>query len=731
MNKILTLLLSCYALGVMAQESIGPMLRVISDNNNEKSSSGTFDSTFVFTTDTISLPVFDDFSSDKFQKYTGDFSAVGISSDLIYHLHDMSDVPLPSNVEYTIQSTFRRTFDTEDGSSTIDYFPAIQVKVGDLSSYPVVHAQQDVYPAFYIYDTIGSGANESDTVWIVDPDVRQDSARIFFQHITDQSKIWQDEHVYRNFGYARDPFSLGVATFDGLDEFGHPYALGTATSGYADYLTSKVIDMTSATVGDSVYFSFVYQPEGYGDVPEETDSLIVEFFNQSTGQWDWVWSTKGSPSHEFKHVHIKVDNIAYFTDGFQFRFKNYGALSGNLDNFHLDYVNLRQFSGMPDTIIRDFAFVYPIHTLLKDYTAVPWDHYKADPTNKMSDSVKIVVRNNDNIPENEQDGSVEVFYQGASEFSTVLSEALLNNNDLNYLPMTSYISFHDFSAGNSYDDTKPGIQEQFDYVGSATHQNSSFLQNDTTYGVQRFQNFYSYDDGSAEAAYGPTGVQSRLAIQYETYVADSVIGIRMNFVPSVNDVTNNLFLVTVWNDNNGEPGSVIYEDDVFLPRTPHFGYGRDNFVDYYFQDTMKVHVEDKFYVGWRQFEQDRLNIGMDMNINNSDKVFYSIDNEISWANTSFEGSVMIHPIFSTGMDAILGLESNKKDISATVFPNPTNGKVNIRMDQGVYQGAEVYNMQGTQILNTEEQIIDLSNEPKGVYFIRLVGSSQMYKVIRI
>jgi len=730
--KFLSIVIVCFSLiSTHAQESEGPVMRVISDHVQLKANAGTFDSTFIFTTDTVSLPFFDDFSSDKFQKYVGDFLTPGVTSDLVFRLHDMSDVPLADDAEFTIQSTFRRTFNSADGTSTVDYFPGIQIKEGDLSSYPVVHAQKDVYPAYYIYDTIGSGANESDTIFLTDPDIVQESASQFFTHVVDPAKLWMDEHIYRNFGYAIDPFSLGVVTFDGLDEFGHPYALGTTTSGYGDYLTSKVIDMTSASISDSVYLSFVYQPEGNGDVPEETDSLIIEFFNSAIGQWDWVWSTKGSASHEFKMVHIKVENAAYFTDGFKFRFKNYGGLSGNLDNFHLDYVNLRQFSGYQDTIIRDYAFVYPIHTLLKDYTSVPWDHYQASSIGRMSDSVKIVVRNNDVIPENEQDGSIDVSYQGGVEFSGLLSEALLNNGDLNYLPMTTYTSFHDFSSGPSFDDTKTGIQQEFDYVGAATHQNSSFLQNDTTYGKQIFKNYYSYDDGTAEAAYGPTGVQSRLAVQYESYVPDSIIGFRMNFVPSVNDVTNNLFLLTLWDDNNGEPGNVIYEDDVFLPRTPKYGIGRDVFVDYYFQDTLKVHVEDVFYIGWRQFDGERLNIGLDKNIVNNDKTFYSIDNEITWEGSGIEGSVMIHPIMSTEMDAILGLATVRSETSATIYPNPTNGEITIKINQGQFEGAEVYNMQGTLIQSTEELKIDLSNQPNGVYFLRLNGSSKMYKIIRI
>ena len=94
---------------------------------------------------------------------------------------------------------------------------------------------------------------------------------------------------------------------------------------------------------------------------------------------------------------------------------------------------------------------------------------------------------------------------------------------------------------------------------------------------QKFQNYYSYDDGSAEAAFGPTGAQSRLAVKFDAYEADSLIGVAMHFVPTVNDVSSNLFLITVWENDNGNPGSVLYEDDIFFSKNVFFGLDRSIF----------------------------------------------------------------------------------------------------------------------------------------------------------
>ena len=145
---------------------------------------------------------------------------------------------------------------------------------------------------------------------------------------------------------------------------------------------------------------------------------------------------------------------------------------------------------------------------------------------------------------------------------TLKSENLLNNGDLNYLPWTEYTSVHDFSNGNRFDESKSGVSLEFDFVSEASHQNSNFTLNDSTFSKQYFQNYYSYDDGSAEAAYGPTGNQARLAVKYTAYEDDSLIGVMMHFVPTVEDVSDKLFLITVWDDNGGQPGNILYEDEL-------------------------------------------------------------------------------------------------------------------------------------------------------------------------
>ena len=215
------------------------------------------------------------------------------------------------------------------------------------------------------------------------------------------SEIWVDNYVFINTTQADNPLSIGVATFDGLNENGYPYNFTSPTAfGQADYLTSKPIFLNlnssgnPALLSDSLYLSFYYQAEGLGDKPEAADSLVVQFWSPNDNQWFSVWNTPGeSLDTNYKQVMIPILDAKYLEPGFKFRFTNYATLSGSFDHWHIDYVYLTSFRSYNDTVRDDVAFQYPLRTLLKEYTSMPWKHYKMDPTNYMLDSVIVKQRN--------------------------------------------------------------------------------------------------------------------------------------------------------------------------------------------------------------------------------------------------------------------------------------------------------------------------------------------------
>lgn len=693
---------------------------------------GGIDSTILYVTDTLTLPFFDEFSQHHFQKYNSVIGDPNLVEEKYYLLMDNTlTIPYASNTLFSIMPTFRVEVDVTAGTSDTTFFPATNLQIADFSAYPVAYSSLNVYPPYCVYDTINP-TQPSDTVYLLDSLVIQDSASIFINYINDQNAYWLDEYVYHNYHMAKNPWTLGVATFDGVSDDGYPYDFQSNGSGYADVLTSKPINLSNHSIADSVYFSFLWQPQGLCDEPEDGDSLTLQFYNPLTGLWEYIWRANGSAVKDFRSVHIPILKADYYQPDFQFRFRNYGKLNGALDHFHLDYVHMRAFSAANDTLFKDFAFVYPIGSLLKDYTSAPWDHYKASSANHMSNQVEISVRNGSDQTENNPNGSVVISHVGNTESTKVLLGQDLSNGAINYAPRTTYFSYHDFSQGYQFDKTKPGTKQVFDLTASANALYTNPVVNDTTLGQQYFGWYYSYDDGTAERAYGPTSNQARLAIAYTPYTAGDLIGAMISFVPSVNDVSNSLFVLTVWKDNNGKPGEVLYEDNLFFPKQPIYENVPNRFTRYFFQDSVKVGVTGKFYIGWRQFEGLSLNVGLDKNIDRSQHTYYSVDGGNVWNQSTIPGSVMIRPMFSTSMDAELGLTYPKKEeVSYMVYPNPSSGEFTISSSgfggDPVY---EVYDLQGKQILAGRGDKVDLNAFKSGIYLLRIEGSNEVLRLVK-
>jgi len=64
-----------------------------------------------------------------------------------------------------------------------------------------------------------------------------------YDNVYPSSKLWLDKNVYVNNNFAKNPPTIGVATFDVLDENGQLYTDANEYSSIADYLTSKPIDL--------------------------------------------------------------------------------------------------------------------------------------------------------------------------------------------------------------------------------------------------------------------------------------------------------------------------------------------------------------------------------------------------------------------------------------------------------------------------------------------------------
>lgn len=733
--KLLFILTSIlFSLSTFAQEELSPLYvnsNIAKSKNAQKL--GDVHNLFVYEFDTLDLPFLDDFSVNHFPTFDAQTTDPNVTPETTFRI-EIGGSPVPMGSLYMEDTTFHYQYDTVTGygfdsivligKTALTDQPA---EIFDIDNYPITSEMKDVWPAYNIYDSVWDAITTFDTIFynITTADLFQDSATIYYVNsvVSDTNIFWQDINVYHNYTYAKNIQTLGVVSFDGLDETGYPYDFSSVSAkGEADVLTSKPIDMSGLIADDSVYFSFLVEPGGYGEVPDANDSLILQFWSPLTQEWKTVWKKTGYTSNKFKMQLLKITNGIYFQNGFQFRFKSFGSLTGSLDVWHLDYVRLDDFGSYVDTLVRDWAYNEPAPSFIKDYTSMPWPHFEFAPEDFVKEDIFTSTYNSDftSLNFNTSQMYMNLYYDDnlidsipyAQTATSVQAQSFL---DIDY-SITPPLWFDTLLADTCAD------FHIIQVISSSGNQGVEILENDTLRHTQHFSNYYSYDDGSAEAAYGLVSAGAKLAYQYTLApgLTDTLRAVSMHFSPNTHDVTTSAFFLQIWEDDGGDPGDLIYSTDSIIPTLyyPSYSAGNNGFVEYVL--PKKIAVSGTYYIGWKQSGADRLNIGFDKNINNQDRIFYKTSS--NWSNTIYEGSLMMRPVFVSDKDLFLSVEEDKVwNPSINVYPNPANTLFNIGGDVAEIERIELYDLQGRVLISEfmTQQTFSVQDLPNGVYLLRL------------
>ena len=527
--------------------------------------------------------------------------------------------------------------------------------------------------------------------------------------------LWQQSSVFVNRTYPINPVTVGVATFDGLDEYGFARDFSQANpSEPSDTLLSQEIDLS---VVDTAYLMFYFQGKGIGDAPQFNDLLVLEFRNDTLG-WEQVWYSNGQTMQEFKKIINLINEPKFLHNAFQFRFRNYATVSGNFDHWHIDYVKLDEFLIPNDTIqLNDVAFVYAAPSFLKRYEQMPWTHFKNDMSIEMADSLHLFIRNNGAI--------INVQYQ----FKVYNTNSIVyeypnfsaNNDWQNY-------SIFDYSMNGNFSPTDIILEDDlfpYNTLDSNTfiikhiidtNIFSNFL-NDTLYYTQEFNSSFAYDDGVAESAYGINASGAKLAYQFKLNRPDTLRAIQMYFPQMLNTVDHIPFELTIWKDNLGVPGDTLYSQTVNPVHTTN-GSFHTYILDKPQALNSNILFGDYFYIGWEQQTNDLLNIGLDKNKLANQYMFYNTGS--GWSNSIYPGAWMIRPIVSMDELVLTQIESKKRLFK--VFPNPAKQELNIIVST-TDNLISIYNLHGKlvkqsffSITNCKLNITDLAS---GMYVVEV------------
>ena len=526
--------------------------------------------------------------------------------------------------------------------------------------------------------------------------------------------------------------TVNVVTFDGWDAFGRPYGSNTDANGLGDELLSKPIDLSDLSEEEkkSLFLSFYYQAQGLGEKPDPDDSLRLQF-KSSKDKWYTQWVRKGESNKKGQFSHIMPilieDDDGFETDetffhpGFQFRFQVYGYLSGNFDVWHIDYVYLNTNRNPVDTVYFDRALTSEPTSLFKNYFTIPLEHFRKYP-DKYLGSPKAGFYNLSSTDAIAIDFSSIVSLAGGEE---IISFDTLNfETELSPLPAAFERRSLKANAFNTdklslvKDSVKLTLETKF-YINSkdTVYKNRNFLINDTVRTIQEVDNYFAYDDGSAEFAAGVGKRGAKLAYQYVLPEQDTITAIDIYFPNFVHSQNASTIKLMVWDGLDNEEASILHQETFPVQPSEILNQLKR------YQLRGIVVVKDTFYIGYEQNIDEVLSVGFDHNTDSRDKIFFNNSALGSWQSfNEVGGSLMMRPVFNPV--TVTGIREPFPDQPrVNIYPNPTGGRLYI-MDE--YDRIKIFNSQGQKIsFYQNKDYVDITGNPKGIYIIQIEKDQQV------
>ena len=536
--------------------------------------------------------------------------------------------------------------------------------------------------------------------------------------------FWINVGVVINNTRADNAPSLGVATLDAFDIKGTPYNIASPLSqGYSDTLTAKNIDLSAILpTATDVFLSFWWQAGGKVEAPDASDFLLLQG-KDNANNWVEIWRKYGDGTFTaFKQENIQLTSN-FFHSGFQFRFLRFGRVSGDFDAWHLDYIYLNQNRTLADVARQDVAFSRQPQSYLKNYTAMPVKQYFANQAAEINTEIITNVKNLDN--------NFRLIDYNCELKNTRTNTVLMNlpitttepniqANDPNFLITATPQTLSNSPVLN----TPISLEYAFRLISTDATAPIDFTVNNVIKGKTELDNYFAYDDGTAEYVAGIAQTQGKIAVQYKLNQPAIITDIDISFVPFKQNLSQETFILSIWKKVKGREDEILFQKSlqVKYPTSPN------GFVRFAVDSTKIVNIVDTFYVGIQQTSNDLLAIGFDKDNNAQTKTFFNIQG--NWEQDPLiKGALMIRPVFDNDVfvpGSVTALNDNQGNKNGVLlFPNPSkaneNNVISIKSPTRI-ASVHIYNTQGqTQevIFDKENQTITTKNLSKGLYMALL------------
>ncbi|OGX88983.1 T9SS type A sorting domain-containing protein [Hymenobacter coccineus] len=535
------------------------------------------------------------------------------------------------------------------------------------------------------------------------------------------------------------PLTRGVATLDGLRANGQGYG-NTPNFGAIDSLTSQPIDLSGYGPGNGVYLTFAWQ-EGSVVGPSERSSgstpvALELFFLDRDGRWvsQWKQQAGGAAVSGFRQKAVAVADARYFHAGFQFQFLATGNVSVSTDAWSLDYFVLGPNRTAADTTYADLATAQGLGNPLRRYTALPWWQYNAAaPASELNPMLNAEITNLNPPPIPTPISWTGTVQDVAGSFQGTW---LTDSRSIPTQPRQTIIGG---SARTAPLPTTPAAK-QLRYtlaLNTRVAAGDRTLPNDTLSRDVFLNDYYAFDDGSAEAVLAlpatSTGPIQYLAYALDLNQPDQVKGVRLYPVFLNNgqgdNGANRSVTIGVWADANGQPAATPLMTQTATLRNPltDSSAAGQTFVDVFFSTS--VPVSGRVYVGYGQTARGQfLPYSIDLNNPPPANTLWRT-NQGTWLTFSAlpAGAPMVRPLLTNNQTVITATAppaAAGAPAAFTLYPNPSPTGGTIAVAGPAFARASLLDALGRTIW---EQPAAEAGRPRltpgrlaaGVYLVRL------------
>lgn len=545
--------------------------------------------------------------------------------------------------------------------------------------------------------------------------------------VADTAKWTCGSAVYINNSMGIDMPTFNVATFDGIDAMGKPYNFATPTAtGLADMLTSRPIDLSERDL-KNVIFSFYLQPQGNGERPDKGDSLVLQFKDDKNR---WITAASYEATDDWKDFRFQairpeiIGNAGYnfFHKNFQFRFYVKTRLSGMYDVWNIDYVFLGKDRNPEDDFF-DMAMGKNPNYFLRDYTAMPLSHFNVK--RNIYDTLRGYMNN---LAKQINPVQMKVIVKDGitrDTFGTAIDSSFVVPNKAKNLQLNCLLKKVKFPAQLQ---RKTILQVEFQLNtrdGDKLVHGFNPTVNDTLASSVMLDNYYAYDDGSAEYGISFNQRFGRIAYEFEATKSDKLTSVDVMFMPlgfNLVGETFNLHIVKRLNIGGGSnKDSTLLIQNFFLT----YPDSLNQFKRLQLARPIDISA-GKFYIVIEQLSDKNLTIGFDKNIDRSNKMYVNVVNKWELVSSNIKGGLMIRPIFG----ATLTADDDNEAIADnyTIYPNPTQDQIFIEGNE--VEKATLVNVLGQTLLEKtfefgETKSVSLAHLTNGMYLLFLQSKGKV------